>query len=168
MNFRGQVENDNFLVGNRVRIWRTGWHILDWIPFKDAPVKHSPNADRFSSLHRFLFTSDLIAILVFPRLFSAFFLLITLYFFFVCFIVFDASRRIDLDFRAAWNSFTKPVNVKIDSRWAEKHLIKSFKSGFFREKYQKLWLIFGLVFLRARSNAVASLFSIISFVVIVV
>ena len=28
--------------------------ILDCIPFKDALVKHSPNASRFSSLHRFL------------------------------------------------------------------------------------------------------------------
>ena len=29
MNFRGLVENDNFLVENRVRIWKTGRHILD-------------------------------------------------------------------------------------------------------------------------------------------
>ena len=38
------------------------------------------------------------------------------------------------------NSFSKPVNVKIDTVWAEYHL-KSFISGFFGGKYQKSWLM---------------------------
>ena len=45
------------------------------------------------------------------------------------FTVFDAGRSIEINFRAASNSFTKPVIVKNDTGWAEYHL-KSFKIGF--------------------------------------
>ena len=71
--------------------------ILDWIPFKDAPVKHSPNASRFAyhiifCLHRIWPPSSYNS----PGFFSAFFRKLKawewLFIFCVCFTVFDTGR----------------------------------------------------------------------------
>ena len=62
--FWGQVENDNFLVGNRVRIRRTGRHILDWIPFKVAPVK------TLAKRRPFFYTTSFSVYIEFDRHFS--------------------------------------------------------------------------------------------------
>ena len=93
--------------------------IFHRIPFKDAPVKHSTRQMWAIFLNYIIFCLHGIWLLFLYSLrsFQPFFGNNSLCY--VCFAVLDVGRSINIDFRAAWNSLTWVVNVKIDTGWTE-------------------------------------------------